>query len=241
MSKEVPKVIYTEIPSLHSYAEVWDLQKHLQQRLVQSKRKGKSGEPGYLLFCEHRPVITIGKSGKMDHLTASKLELENASIEFHKINRGGDITFHGPGQLTVYPILDLDQYYNDVHRYVREIEEVVIRTLDYFGIKGSRVDGYTGVWIIDGQGRRKIAAIGVHMSRWVSMHGMALNVNTDLSHFDRIIPCGIVDEDTSVTSISQELRQPINLETVREQLRKHFSDVFGFTYLDNQTFVYAAS
>lgn len=225
------KVIYSEVPKHHTYAEVWDLQKHLQQKLIASKRSGVVDGPGYLLLCQHNPVFTLGKSGSIDNLKVDKETLEEEETEFFKINRGGDITFHGPGQITGYPILDLDQYYNDVHRYVRELEEVVIRTIAHFDIQGGREEGYTGVWISDKKGRRKICAIGVHMSRWVTLHGFALNVSTDLSYFNQIIPCGIVEDDTSVTSISQEIRKSVDLSEVRSLLKDNFSEVFGCSYV----------
>ncbi len=225
------KVIYAEIPAHHTYNETWDFQKHLQQKLIRKKREGWTGEPGYLLLCEHSPVYTLGKSGKFEHLKVSITELQDQKTEFFKINRGGDITFHGPGQITGYPILDLDQYYNDAHRYVRELEEVVIRTIAEFEVEGTRRKEYTGVWIRDHRGDRKICAIGVHMSRWVTMHGFALNVHTDLDFFDQIIPCGIKESKTSVTSITKETGKAACIDEVRKRLKKHFSDVFGFTYL----------
>lgn len=231
MSKVIPKVIYTEVPDYHSYAEVWDLQKHLQKKVIASKRSGILDTPSYLLLCQHKPVFTLGKSGSIDNLVVDKETLEKEETEFFKINRGGDITFHGPGQITGYPILDLDQYYNDVHRYVRELEEVVIRTIATYGIIGCRVEGYTGVWIVDDFGRRKICAIGVHMSRWVSLHGFALNVATDLDYFKQIIPCGIVEEDTSVTSISEELHKRVAVREVMEIIKDKFKSVFGFEYV----------
>ena len=208
------------------------MQKHLQQQIIKRKRAGQENHPSYILMCEHPPVYTIGKSGKIDHLKLTGEEIEDSEFSFFKINRGGDITYHGPGQLTVYPILDLDQFYNDVHRYVRDLEEVVIRVLSDYDIYGSRVEGYTGVWIVDEKGRRKICAIGVHMSRWVSIHGLALNVNTNLEHFNNIIPCGIKDIDTSVTSLSKELNRQIQIEDVAQKMKFQFSEIFDYQYLD---------
>lgn len=228
---EDPKVIYSRIPSRHSYQEVFDLQRHLQQKVIRAKLKGDVNRPGYLLLCEHKPVYTIGKSGKIEHLTVSEKSLKEQEIEFHRTNRGGDITYHGPGQITGYPILDMDQYFNDVHKYVRYLEEVIIRTIHHFGIAGTRVEGYTGVWIVDQKGRRKICAIGVHMSRWVTLHGFALNVATDLNYFQNIIPCGIVEKDTSVTSISREINKVVNIDNVVDILKNEMSQVFGFSYL----------
>ena len=229
--KSRPKVVYSRIGVEQPYSEVWDIQKHLQQQIIQRKRTGYKEHPGYLLICEHSPVYTIGKSGNIDHLMLTEEQVEEAGFSFFKINRGGDITYHGPGQLTVYPILDLDQFYNDVHRYVRDLEEVIIRVLSSYNIKGARVEGYTGVWIVDELGRRKICAIGVHMSRWVSIHGLAFNINTHLDHFDNIIPCGIQDKDTSVTSLSVELGIEVSLEEVIERVKIEFSEVFNYDYV----------
>lgn len=225
------KVIYSYIGQEQPYAEVWDLQKHLQQKLIRLKRAGQLDAPGYLLICEHPPVYTIGKSGNHDHLKLTDQEIKSSEFSFFKINRGGDITYHGPGQLTVYPILDLDQYYNDIHRYVRELEEVIISVLRIYGIEGQRIEGYTGVWIIDQKGKRKICAIGVHMSRWVSTHGLAFNINTQIGHFDNIIPCGIQDKDTSVTSLAKELGKAIDLIEVIKSVKKEFARVFGFSFV----------
>ena len=222
----MPSVIYGEINRDHSYEEVWEFQKSLQKKLIQRKRADQLVHAGYLLLCEHAPVFTLGKSGDLSNLTISEDQLSEENTEFFKINRGGDITYHGPGQITGYPILDLDQFYNDVHRYVRELEEIVIRTIDHYGLKGHRIDGYTGVWLKEGQKKRKICAIGVHMSRWVSMHGFALNVGTNLNYFDQIIPCGIQEEDMTVTSIEKELAKRIDLEEVRKYLIFHFQEVF---------------
>ena len=231
--KKERTVIYSRIHQDQVYEDVWSLQKHLQQNLIKRKRAGQENLPGYLLICEHAPVYTIGKSGKMDHLKLNQEEISNSEFSFFKINRGGDITYHGPGQLTVYPILDLDQYYNDVHRYVRELEEVIIRVLAEFDIEGQRVDGYTGVWIKDKTGRRKICAIGVHMSRWVSIHGLAFNVNTKISHFDNIIPCGIQEQDTSVTSLERELGTAVDIERVENLVKKYFAEIFDFNFTPN--------
>jgi len=235
MIQESPQVIYSEIGRQHKYEEVWALQKHLQAKLVKAKRSGDQKAPGYLLLCEHGSVFTLGKSGKIEHLKVNAEQLKQDDTEFFNINRGGDITYHGPGQITGYPILDLDQYYNDLHRYVRELEEVVIKTLQHYGIMGQRVPGYTGVWVIDEKGRRKICAIGVHMSRWVSMHGFALNVATDLTYFNQIIPCGIVEDDTSVTSIANEIsNKNVQISDVRILIKKHFAEIFGFKYIDSK-------
>lgn len=187
-------------------------------------------QPHRFLLCEHHHVFTLGKSGSLDHLLLNEEELNSQAIEFFKINRGGDITYHGPGQITGYPILDLDEFFTDVHRYVRSLEEMIIRYLRTMGLEGLRIEGYTGVWLPPDEKSpfyRKICAIGVHLSRWVSMHGFAFNVNTDLSYFDRIVPCGIVDEDKRVTSLSAETGQSFNLKAVGDELLSIFVDLFN--------------
>lgn len=216
-----------------SYQEAWDYQTGVHLGLIRQKREGSSGFPHHLILCEHYPVYTLGKSGDEKHLLLSPEECEKRGIEYHKINRGGDITYHGPGQITGYPILDLDQVYTDVHRYVRELEESIIRTLSRFGIKGSRIEGYTGVWVKadqPGDQNRKICAIGVHLSRWVTLHGFALNVNTDLSFFDNIIPCGIADDDKTVTSMQKELGRALDMDEVKKIFKEEFAAVFGLEY-----------
>lgn len=225
------QVFYCEITGRHPYKDVWALQDHLLKDVVKNKRQEASFNPNYLLLCEHSPVYTLGKSGKESHLLLDKETIESGIFDYHKINRGGDITYHGPGQITGYPIFDLDQFYRDLHRYIREIEEVIIRTLKDLGIQGQRLTDYTGVWVGDDvDDMRKICAIGVHMSRWVSMHGFALNVNTNLSHFDHIIPCGIQDENKTVTSISKETGLDISLHNVMQLLKLHFKEVFDVHY-----------
>jgi len=220
------------------YSNIWDFQKSLQKKLIFSKRRNKVKtieaeilpqiELGHLILAEHLPVYTLGKSGSIDHLRLSQEQLSNQNIEYFKINRGGDITFHGPGQITGYLILDLDLFYHDLHKYVRDIEEVVIRFLNKYDVRGERIKDYTGVWIKDHKGERKICAIGVHMSRWVSLHGFALNIETDLNYFNGIIPCGINEEEKSVTSLSKELGKTIKLKEVESELVDCIQDVFGF-------------
>jgi len=179
-----------------SYDKAWEYQTQLHKNLISAKLEARdlnteyNPNKHYLLLCEHEPVFTIGKSGKMEHLLIDQKSLNSKGYNFYKSNRGGDITYHGPGQITGYPIFDLDFFQRDVHLYVRNIEEVIIRVLKHFGIEGIRVKDKTGVWI-DGDIKKKICAIGVHMSRWVTLHGFALNVNTNLKDFDYIIPCGI--------------------------------------------------
>jgi lipoyl(octanoyl) transferase len=180
----------------------------------------------YLLFCEHPPVYTLGKSGSMKNVLLSEDEMEGKEIEFFKTNRGGDITFHGLQQVVGYPILDLENFYTDLGRYLRDLEEVIIRTIAEYGINGERSKGETGVWIDTGVPgiERKICAMGIRCSRWITMHGFALNVNTDLSYFDNIIPCGI--QNKKVTSIEKELNKKVAIEEVKEKLKRNFSLVF---------------
>jgi lipoyl(octanoyl) transferase len=231
------KVYFEEI-SGRSYKEVWEYQGVIQQSLVNQKRANalkaevdKTIPVHHLIFCEHNHVFTLGKSGSEDHLIIDAETLEKESIEFFKINRGGDITYHGPGQITGYPILDLDYFSTDVHLYVRNLEEAVIRTIAEYGLKGERIKEYTGVWLIEkGKMKRKICAIGVHLSRWVTMHGFAFNVNTNLKYFDFIIPCGIVDPDKTVTSLQEELGQKVDMKEVKEKLKFHLAAVFGYEY-----------
>ncbi len=211
------------------YKEAWDIQTRLHQQLVQNKRAGyPTPQPHYLLLCEHPPVFTLGKSGKEDHLRLETEGLSEKEIEYFKINRGGDITFHGPGQIVGYPILDLDLFFTDVHRYVRSLEEVMIRVLSKYGLEGERDPSYTGVWIRmpDGVNTLKICAIGVHLSRWVTMHGFAFNVNTNLSYFDHIVPCGIADPDKSVCSLSSLLGKDVPLPVVKAAVAAEFGVVF---------------
>ncbi len=227
------KVRYIDL-SGKSYQEAWDFQTGVHSEMIQRKRSGHRNEVHALILCEHKPVYTLGKSGKESHLLLSREDCARLGIEYHAINRGGDITYHGPGQITGYPIFDLDEVYTDLHRYIRELEEAVIRTLARYGIKGSRIEGYTGVWIEaenENQQNRKICAIGVHMSRWVTLHGFALNVNTDLSYFNHIVPCGITDEDKTVTSMQLELGKTLDMEEVKAVFRSEMQGIFGYEVL----------
>lgn len=232
------KVVFQDL-GLIRYKDAWAYQEEKLKELVDRKLKNLKLAPEeretqrhYLLFCEHPPVYTLGKSGSMDNLLLDEQGLEREGFEFFKINRGGDITYHGPGQIVGYPIFDLDCFFTDVHRYVRYLEEAVVRTIAEYGLEGMRVKGYTGVWLeADGAlPKRKICAIGVHLSRWVTMHGFAFNVNTQLSHFENIIPCGIDDKDKDVTSLSRELGREAGIDEVKEKLRWHFADLFGFEF-----------
>ena len=180
-----------------------------------------------ILFCEHPHVYTLGKSGSIDNLLLDDQGLKDHNAQFYRINRGGDITYHGPGQLVAYPILDLDNFFNDIHKYLRYLEEAVIMTLADFGLPAGRIDGLTGVWIDFEEGAkdpRKICAMGVKSSRWVTMHGLALNVSTDLSYFGHIVPCGI--DDKAVTSMNKELGKHVDMSEVQERLTYHIAEVF---------------
>lgn len=220
--------------NLIDYKQGWDFQETLFKEVIDlkiAKRDGKSEEtPGnYLIFCEHPHVYTLGKSGAEGNLLINEEMLRSKNAAFYKINRGGDITYHGPGQLVMYPIFDLDQFFTDIHKYMRFLEEAVILTLSEFGILAGRLPGMTGVWLdVGSPNERKICAMGVKSSRWVTMHGIALNVNTDLSYFNHIVPCGIVDK--SVTSMQKELGKEINLAHVQQVLKENMSTIFDFDY-----------
>ncbi|WP_235293210.1 lipoyl(octanoyl) transferase LipB [Portibacter lacus] len=224
-----------------SYQEAWDRQTVLHNSLKDLKIFNRRNDTDllqshYLIFCDHHPVYTLGKSGKMDHLLLNEEQLIQEDIEFFKINRGGDITFHGPGQIVAYPIFDLDEMFTDVHKYVRFLEETVIRTLASYDIVALRIKDFTGVWLpaTDTKPKRKICAIGVHLSRWVTMHGLAFNVNTDLKYFNNIIPCGISDDDKEVTSLQQELGREVDIEEVKDRLKMEFEELFEFTLMSEK-------
>ncbi|MDZ7717904.1 MAG: lipoyl(octanoyl) transferase LipB [Balneolaceae bacterium] len=205
------------------YRPVWDLQKRAQKLLIKKKRGELSGSEelnDILFFVEHPHVYTLGKSGDSAHLLKTLSELSKIDAEYIEIDRGGDITYHGPGQIVGYPILDLDQHFTDIHKYLRYLEEVIIRTCADFGVKAGRIEGLTGVWA----GDEKICAMGIRCSRWVTMHGFALNVNTDLSYFKNIVPCGI--DDKEVTSLSECTGRYVSEEDVKKKILKHFAEVF---------------
>ncbi len=198
------------------YKEVWDLQKKLHRYKQNNKFED------VIITVEHEPVYTLGKTGDRNHILISDEEMKQRGISYYEIDRGGDITYHGPGQLVVYPIFDLNNHYNDTHRFLRDLEEVVIQTLKEYNISSNRIEEYTGVWV----GEKKICAIGIKVSRWITMHGLALNVNNDLSYFDKIIPCGIFEK--GVTSMKKELiMKPVMNELISKVVGK-FTDVFGF-------------
>jgi lipoyl(octanoyl) transferase len=210
------------------YQEAWDYQESLLRKNVKAKAENNPQKTvHHLLFCEHPPVFTLGKSGHPENLLIDEKVLREKGIAFFNTNRGGDITYHGPGQIVGYPILDLEKFFTDIGRYLRSLEEIIILTLDDYGIRAGRSPGETGVWI-DPEIKpraRKICAMGVRCSRWITMHGFALNVTTDLNYFNYIIPCGISDKQ--VTSIEKELGREVPVEEVKEKLKKYFQQVFS--------------
>ena len=250
----LPKVIFQDLGRI-PYHKAWDYQFQILKQVIDNKLTIKnlestpsvsfqenliSEQKSYLLFCEHNHVYTLGKSGSVDHLLLNEEQLTAQNIEFFKINRGGDITYHGEGQITGYPIFDMECFFTDVHRYVRALEEVIIRTIAEYGLTGYRIKEYTGVWVegntsfppsVSSDKKRKICAIGVHLSRWVTMHGFAFNVNTDLNYYNNIVPCGIEDADKTVTSLSYELGRVIDVNEVKDKLKRHFKAVFGFEFV----------
>lgn len=225
------KVIFQDL-GLTDYFDTWQYQTEIHQKLKEEKKIINNPNPSHtLIFCEHHAVFTLGRSGLQENLIVSPEYLAENNIQFYKINRGGDITYHGPGQIVGYPIFDLDLFFNDVHKYVRLLEESVIQTLEHYNITGYRESGYTGVWINRGNEKRKICAIGVHLSRWISLHGFAFNINTNLDHFNLIIPCGIKDEGKSVTSLEKELGAKQNMHEVKHILVNKMSSIFEFDML----------
>ncbi len=221
---------------LKDYKDTWDYQETLFKEIVDLKIKNRREEahletPNYFLFVMHPHVYTLGKSGDVTNLLLSEKQLENKGATFYKINRGGDITYHGPGQIVGYPIIDLENFFTDIHKYLRFLEEAIILTLSEYNIISSRSQGETGVWLDVGTPfARKICAMGVRASRWVTMHGLALNVNVDLGYFDNIIPCGI--KGKAVTSLNVELGvETVNEEEVKEKILKHFSNLFEATLI----------
>lgn len=231
----LPEVHFRDL-GLIDYKEAWDLQEVLFNEAIQKKIRIRNGEEdlkteNHLLFCEHPHVYTLGKSGSESNLLLNETELAENDATYYKINRGGDITYHGPGQLVAYPIFDLDYFFTDIHKYMRYLEKAVILTLAHFGIIGGRVDGLTGVWIEGDTPRaRKICAMGVKSSRWVTMHGIGFNVNSDLSYFSHIIPCGI--DDKAVTSMQQELGYALSMAEVSTILKQKLADQFHYAYVE---------
>lgn len=226
------EVIFSDLGNV-AYKQAWDLQQSLFDQIKEIKLKNRDLDPNqqqvtpnYLLFCEHHHVYTLGKSGFMENLLLNNKELNDRGIDFFHINRGGDITYHGPGQLTGYPIFDLDNFKTDIIVYLRDLEEAMIKVIAEYGLVGGRIEGLTGVWLDhqDPKKARKICALGVHTSRWVTMHGFGLNVSTDLSYFGHIVPCGIIDK--SVTSIENEVG-PVKMEEVKQLCLEKINEVFG--------------
>lgn len=221
---------------LKDYKETWDYQELLFQQTLNIKIKNRREEagletPNHFLFVEHPHVFTLGKSGNLSNLLVDEKELQNKGAKFYKINRGGDITYHGPGQIVGYPILDLDNFFTDIHKYLRFLEEIVVLTVAEYGLKAERSEGETGVWLDVGTPfARKICAMGVRASRWVTMHGFALNVNSDLGYFDLMVPCGI--KDKAVTSLNVELGvAKVDINEVKQKLSHHFETLFEAEFI----------
>jgi lipoyl(octanoyl) transferase len=230
------KVIFQDW-GLLDYQQAWDRQEQVFAETVQAKTLNRNNNTDYpvnnhLIFVEHPHVYTLGKSGKPENLLLDEAGLADKHATYYKINRGGDITYHGPGQIVAYPILDLDNFFTDIHLYLRSLEEAVILTLAEYGIQSGRYDGYTGVWLdADNERARKICAMGVRCSRWVTMHGLAFNVNTDLSYFKNIVPCGIDDKD--VTSMERELGFKPDIEEVKQKLKLNIGSLFEMEIFDS--------
>jgi len=223
------KVSFKDL-GLIDYKQCWDFQEELFAEILAVKSSNRKenktvSTKNHLIFCEHPHVYTLGKSGDEKNLLVNEDYLKSRGATFHKINRGGDITYHGPGQIVGYPILDLDNFFTDIHKYLRFLEEAVILTLKEYGLESERSPGETGVWLDVGTPKaRKICALGVKSSRWVTMHGFAFNVNSDLSYFGNIIPCGITDK--SVTSLQKELGMEVDMNEVRNKLKAHLVELF---------------
>ena len=230
-----PTVSFQDLGTI-PFGEAWELQEQLLKENTQIKLKKALGQgpldiptQNHLLFCEHPHVYTLGKSGKDAHLLLNEEAMSQRGVSFYRINRGGDITYHGPGQLVAYPIWDLDKFKRDLHWYLRQLEEIIILVCGKYGVQAGRLEGATGVWIdTDKALPRKICAMGIRCSRWVSMHGLALNVNTDLSYFNGIVPCGISDK--AVTSLQAETGDIIPMKEVKTHLKEAFTEVFKFKW-----------
>lgn len=222
--------VYFQDWGLVDYEQAWNRQEGLFDQIVNEKIANRNSEipaptDNFLVFVEHPHVYTLGKSGKIDHLLLDEQALDEKHASFYKINRGGDITYHGPGQIVGYPIIDLENFFTDIHLYLRTLEEAIIQTLAEYSIRAGRYPGYTGVWLdADNEKARKICAMGVRCSRWVTMHGFAFNVNTDLTYFRNIIPCGIEDKD--VTSMERELQRKVEMAEVKEILKSKIAALF---------------
>ena len=236
MNSVINKNVKYKSLGLINYEESWKKQESIFNKIIDTKIKNRNLQKeiktdNYILTCSHPHVYTLGKSGNEKNLLIDKDIIEKENLEFFKINRGGDITYHGPGQIVIYPILDLENFFTDIHKYLRSLEEAVILTLKEYNIESGRIKDYTGVWIdIKSDNPRKICALGVKTSRWVTMHGLALNVNTDLNFFKNIIPCGINDKE--VTSISKEVGRDIKIKDVEKKLLNNLSKVFEFKIIN---------
>ena len=239
MQDQNKQVTVKNLGVLH-YEEAWSMQELLLNDTIAIKLKNRKlaatyqqPTPNYLLFCEHPHVYTIGKRGNKSHLLASRAMLYNQGATFYTTNHGGDITYHVPGQLVVYPVLDLANFFTDIHRYLRSLEEAVIATLNDFGILGGRIPGLTGIWLDhqDQKRARKICALGIRSSHWVTMHGLALNINTDLHYFTQIVPCGIADK--GVTSMAATLGKSQDVQAVTKCLEQHIVRLFGMSLQEN--------
>lgn len=240
MNIQINKAVEVINRGMDDYQSVWDYQESLFKttvdRKIENRKLNQSDAElptnNYLILCEHPHVYTLGKSGSIENLLLDEQGLKDHFAKFYRINRGGDITYHGPGQLVAYPIIDLENYFTDIHKYLRYLEEAVILTLREYGIETGRINGLTGVWVDFNEGDldpRKICAMGVKTSRWVTMHGLALNVNTDLSYFGHIVPCGI--DDKAVTSMNKELGHDVDMKDVQKKLVKHIASVFEMDLL----------
>lgn len=237
----MPKKVLFEDLGIIDYKKAWDYQEELHKKVVDIKLKNRElspeeqiTTPNFLLYCEHPHVYTLGKSGSQENLLLNESQLAENNASFYKINRGGDITYHGPGQLVVYPIFDLENFFTDIHKYLRFLEEAVILTLQEYGIKAGRVQGLTGVWI-EGENplkARKICAMGVKCSRWITMHGIGFNVNSELDYFKNIIPCGI--DDKAVTSMENELGRKVEMDELKKKLLDNLANIFDFDYVSKE-------
>ncbi|NAW50336.1 lipoyl(octanoyl) transferase LipB [Elizabethkingia argentiflava] len=230
------EVIFEEL-GLMDYQTAWDYQERLLQdnlniKIANRQRQAEELQrtSNHLLFVEHPHVYTLGKSGHEENMLIHRDRLKDIEATYVKTNRGGDITYHGYGQLVAYPVLDLENFYTDIHRYMRDLEEIIIRSIGEYGLKGERSPGETGVWLDVGKPyARKICAMGVKASRWITIHGFALNVNTDLRYFEYIVPCGI--KDKQVTSLKRELEKEISMDGVKEKIKKHFQEIFQINWI----------
>lgn len=233
MNQKINNKVFFEDLGTKDYVPTWDYQEELMKKAIDLKIKNRdldateqTATENHLLFVEHPHVYTLGKSGHEENMLANEEMLKKIEATYVKVNRGGDITYHGFGQIVGYPILDLENFYTDIHRYLRDLEEVIIRTIAEYGLIGTRSEGETGVWLDVGKPyARKICAMGVKTSRWVTLHGFALNVNTNMKYFDYIVPCGITDKQ--VTSMKNELEREVDMQEVKQKIRKHFTDVFA--------------